>query len=322
MVTGMWLTARSTIGRGRSRTIAGGLPALALAAFLASCTSPVFAPGGSTPPSPPDEARPGDRIHQQAQDALVRWADAVRESGGASITFVGELTSQIGDWEAENGDNKAALIAGLVEPVTDLPTESPPRREVKWVDGTTIDVNVLSAEAAFEDLVAAGEGDCGKCAALRVTEANLATGLVETSRGPAEVPMWVYGVAGTNVRITRVAVDDSVTVTPPPWNAEDPPVGVRIDWAKGADDSRDVEVGFVGAPDDGSKPCGADYTADAVESEIAVVVIVEEHRNPTPGACLGVGAIRTADVRLESRLGDRVVLEVQQGLPVRFEPRS
>src|SRR5919107_5816193 len=107
MVTGMWLTARSTIRSGRSRTIAGSLPAVALAAFLASCTSPVFAPDGSAPPSPPDEPRPGDRIHQQAQDALVRWADAVRESGGASITFVGELTSQIGQWEAEHGDNKA-----------------------------------------------------------------------------------------------------------------------------------------------------------------------------------------------------------------------
>jgi hypothetical protein len=47
-----------------------------------------------------------------------------------------------------------------------------------------------------------------------------------------------------------------------------------------------------------------------------VVVIIEIHANPTPGACSAVGAIRTAKVTLAEPLGDRVVLEVQQGLPV------
>ena len=208
----------------------------------------------------------------------------------------------------------------MVAAVTDLPTDRPSRREFKWLDGTKVDVNVLSAAATLEALVAAGSGECPDCTPLRVTEATLATALVETSRGPAEAPTWVFGIAGTSVRVTRVAVDESITVFPPPWNADDPPIGLRIDWAKGADDSRDLEVGFVGAPNDGSKPCGVDYTAEAVESELAVVVIVKEARNPTPGACTSVGALRTAAVRLESRLGDRVVLEVQQGLPVAVQP--
>ena len=316
----MWLTARTRTGSGRSRTVAGTALAALLAISFAACASPVFAPGGSLEPSSSDAPRPRDRIHQQAQDALARWADAVRDSGGATITFVGELTSQIGNWEAENGENKVALLAGAVESMTDLQADNPGRREVKWLDDTKIDVNVMSAEATLQELIAGGTGECtDDCAPLRVTEANLATGLVETSRGPAEAPIWVYGVAGTSVRITRVAVDESVTVVPPAWNADDPPIGISIDSAMGASDSRDLQVAFVGAPDDGSKPCGADYTAEPVESELAVVVIVEEHRNPTPGACALVGAIRIAAFRLESRLGDRVVLEVRQGLPVSVE---
>jgi len=111
-------------------------------------------------------------------------------------------------------------------------------------------------------------------------------------------------------------VDESVTVDPPPWNANNPPQGIRIDSATGSADSKKLTVSFIGAPDGADKPCGADYTAEAVESELAVVVIVNEKRNPTPGACAAVGAIRTAKVTLEAVLGNRAVLEVQQGLPV------
>lgn len=314
----MWLTARTRTGIRPSLTVAG----IALVALLlAGCASPVFAPGGSSLPGSTNNPKPLDRVHQQAEDALVRWADAVRASGGASITFVGELTSQIGTWEVDAGENnKSALMAGMVTAVTDLSTDRPSRREFKWLDGTKVDVNVLSAAATLDALVATAGGECPDCTPLRVTEATLATALVDTSRGPAEAPTWVYGIAGTSVRVTRVAVDEGITVVPPPWNADDPPIGPGIEWAKGTEDSRDLEVGFVGAPEDGSKPCGADYTAEAVESELAVVVIVTERRNPTPGACALVGALRTAEVRLKSRLGDRVVLEVQQGLPVAVQP--
>jgi hypothetical protein len=289
---------------------------LAIALVSSACASPVLAPGGS---SAPGSARrePADRIHQQAHDALERWADAVRQSGGASITFVGELTSQIGTWEAAVGDNnKRALVAGLVQAVTTLSDDVPSRSKVKWLDGTTVEVNVRSAVASLDALVKAGGGECSDCRPLRVTEARLATGLVETSRGPAEAPVWVFTVDGTSVRVTRVAVDESITVVPPPWNANDPPVGVSIDSGVGSANSRKVKVSFVGAVKGADEPCGADYTAEAVESELAVVVIVVEERNPAAVACTAVGRTRTADVTLASKLGDRAVLEVRQGLPV------
>ena len=151
---------------------------------------------------------------------------------------------------------------------------------------------------------------------LRVTDAKQATGLVETSQGPAEAPLWVFTIEGTDVRVTRVAVDPSVTVVPPPYNADHPPEGVSIDLATGTPGSRKLTVSFIGAEKPGDAPCGADYTAEAVESDLAVVVIVIEHANPTATACRDVGKTRTATVTLADPLGERAVLEVRQGLPV------
>ena len=72
----------------------------------------------------------------------------------------------------------------------------------------------------------------------------------------------------------------------------------------------------MGAPFRADQPCGEDYTAEAVESDLAVVVIVMRHPHVTIGACTAVGAPRTATLKLAAPLGDRTVLEVQQGRPV------
>jgi hypothetical protein len=308
----MQATARS---RTRGARAAVGAACLSAVVLAAGCASPVVGPGGSDVPTASEA--PGDRIHEQARAALVRWADAVRESGGASITFVGELTSQIGDWEPENGGNKAALMAGAVEASKRLSTERPSRKEVNWLDGTKVEVGVVSAQAALDALIEGGaDNDCKGCVPLIVTEANLATALVETSHGPAEAPVWVFTIAGTSVRVTRVAVDESVTVKPPPWNADDPPIGISIDSAIGNPDSRKLTVSFTGAVNTAAKPCGADYEAEALESELAVVVIIHEMPNPAAGACEAVGKTRTAEVTLDAKLKERAVLEVKQGLPV------
>jgi hypothetical protein len=71
-----------------------------------------------------------------------------------------------------------------------------------------------------------------------------------------------------------------------------------------------LTVTVVGAPDPGDKPCGVDYTAEAVESDSAIVVIVYEHRNPLPAACSDVGAFRTAQVTLAKSLRNRVLIDL------------
>ena len=313
----MSATRTASMLRSRATTAPGWRPlllalvAVAAIAGVAACEGPAPAPVGANP-------SPGDRIHRQAQEALARWADAVGRSGGASITFAGEMTSQVGDWESSVGENnEAALLAGNVEAATPLPEDQPPRDEVRWLDGSKVHVSVLSAAAAFEDLVAAGDPTaCPDCRPLRITDAQLATTLIETSRGPANAPTWVFSIAGTSVTVTRIAVDESVTVVPPPWNADDPPVGVSIEGATGSEDSRTLQVSFTGAVKRQDEPCGADYTTEAVESALAVVVIVTEHRNAEPGGCDAIGRTRTAEVMLKDPLGERAVLEIKQGLPV------
>ena len=257
----------------------------------------------------------GSRLHEQAQAALDRWSTAVVAGGGSDFVPVGELVGQIGDWEDANGDNKAALMSGLVEAAVTLPGDTPPDGQIGWPDGTSESVALMPAAQALAAIHAAA-GACDGCTPLRVTGARLATASVRTSRGPATVPVWAFTVDGTAVQITRIAVANMVTVVPPPWDPNNAPVGLSIDAARGTVDGRDLQVTFVGAPGPASEGCGADYSAEAVESDTAIVVIVHEHSNPGAGACSLVGATRTASVTLASPLGKRAVLEIKEGLPV------
>lgn len=291
------------------------LAILAIAAVAVGCNGTL--PFGSMSDASATQA--ADRIHQQANDALARWADAVKKSGGATITFVGALTSQIGDWEsAVAGNDKVALQSGMLIAPTPLSDEVPSRGKVNWVGGSSVDVDVLSAAKALADLVADGGngGDCADCTPLIVTDASLATSLVQTSVGPANVPVWVFTIKDTAVRVTRVAVDPSVTVEPPPYNADNPPVGISIDAAYGKPDSRKLEVSFTG--------CATDqYAAEAAESDLAVVIIIDraEPQASLPSGCARlVGASRSLTVTLADPLGKRAVLEVRQGLPVPVNP--
>ncbi len=120
---------------------------------------------------------------------------------------------------------------------------------------------------------------------------------------------------GTAVKVTRVAIANPVVVAPDEggWG-----LGLAIDSASGTVDGSELTVAFVGAPNPGNMACGEDYTAEAVESELAVVVIVTRHPRVAPlgEACTAAGARRTATATLAAPLGDRVVLDLQQGTPV------
>jgi hypothetical protein len=260
------------------------------------------------------------REHQQAQAALDRWAAAVEAAGGQqAFVPVGELTGQIGDWELENGDNKAALYAGLLVPTEPLAGDAPGDREVRWDDGTSRTVGTISAAQALEELRAMATAECPECVPLQVTGARLSEATVQTSRGSATAPAWEFVLAGTRVVVTRIAVaaPDQITVTPPPWDSNDPPVGVSIESATGTVGGRQLTVAFTGPPQGADKPCGSDYATEAVESSTAAVVIVIEHANlPVGAACDLVGYRREATVELAAPLGDRTLLEVRQGLPV------
>ncbi len=280
----------------------------ALGVCLAGC-------GLSFGPGVDDSAK----LREQAQAALTRWAAAVAAAGGPSaFVQVGDRTLQLGDWEQSVGDNnKLAMFAGLVVSTIPLSGLTPSDGRVEWPDGSASTVALISPEQAFKELKSdAGGSACSGCQPLQIVKAELTSGPVSTSRGTAQAPIWMFSLQGTAVRLARVAVAMSVTVTPPAWDPNNPPIGLAINAASGSMTSRQLTVSFTGAPGPASEGCGADYTAEAVESGDAVVVIVIEHSNLTLGACSAVGATRTATVELAAPLGNRAVLEVQQGLPV------
>ena len=295
---------RMTCRLGRGGTIAG----LVVATLLSGCALLGQAGHGT------------DQERQQAQAALARWAAAV-EAGGGQQGFVpvGELTGQVGDWEAAVGDNhKMALMAGMVVASAPLPDDGTGEATIRWDDGTTKSTRTISATQALMELRAGATQACPECHPLQVTAARLSTATFQTSRGPASAPVWEFTLEGTSVTVTRIAVAraDATSVAPPVWDANNPPIGLSIESATGTVGGKQLSVSFTGAPGAGGEPCGADYTAEAVESATAVVVIVISHPNPFPGACTAVGARRTATADLAEPLGQRAVLEVQEGLPV------
>ena len=266
-----------------------------------------FTPGATDPPP----------AHQRAQAVLSAWADAVAKAGEhAAVTPVGELTGQIGDWEEAVGDNnKRALMAGMVAADSPLSEEAPPDGQVAWQDGTTTKVPLVSALGAIVAIESTTAAPCSDCAMLLVTDARLTSGPIQTTRGPATAPIWEFTLEGTAVKVTRVAIANPVVVAPDDggWG-----LGLAVDSARGSVSGTELTVAFVGAPDPGNKPCGEDYTAEAVESDLAVVVIVTRHPHVGlfPQGCSAVGARRTATATLATALGDRVVLDLQQGTPV------
>jgi hypothetical protein len=271
---------------------------------LAGC---VWAPGATDPAA----------ARQRAQTVLSAWAEAVAAAGErAAVTPVGELTGQIGDWEEAVGDNnKRALMAGMVASVNPVSEEAPPDGQVAWQDGTTTKVPLLSALEAIVAIESTTSAPCSDCAMLLVTEARLTSGPIQTTRGRATAPVWEFTLQGTAVKVTRVAIANPVVVAPDEVGSQ---LGLAIDSASGTVGGSELTVVFVGAPDPGNMPCGEDYAAEAVESDLAVVVIVTRHPHAAlfGQACSAVGARRTATATMAAPLGERVVLDLQQGTPV------
>jgi hypothetical protein len=201
------------------------------------------------------------RLHKQADAALARWAAAVEAGGGQQDFAPTEgMTGQVGDWEADVGDNnKPALMAGLVEAAIQLPDDVPPKAEIRWDDGTTKTVPTISAAQALRDLQDEPESPCSECHPLQVIGARLSTAKVQTSRGPATAPAWEFSLNGSKVLVTRIAVTagDGPAVNPPPWDASNPPTGLRIDSATATIGGLQLTVSFIGAPD--GRPVGAEH---------------------------------------------------------------
>jgi hypothetical protein len=281
----------------------------------------VLGVSGCTSAAPASSAQVAE-LHRQAQEALARWDAAVAAgAGGSGFILVGESTLFVGqDWGPNiDGDNaKRASYAGLFVVSNPLPSEAPPDGRIQWQDGTTHAVPVISAQQAFTDLKAAGVSPCPDCTPLQITGATLTTATFQSSRGPVQVPAWEFSLKDTDVKLDQVAVGGKFTAPPvrtpndqaSGQQAAQPWVGPAVQSATVDASGLTLTVTVIGAPDAGDKPCGADYTAEAIESDTGVVVIVHEHRNTLPAACTAVGAWRTAQVTLAKPFGNRTLIDL------------
>jgi hypothetical protein len=264
-----------------------------------------------------------DDAHRQAQDALARW-DSAAASGiaGSGFILVGEPTLMVGDdWgpNMDGGNAKMAWGAGLFTVADPLPSGAAQDATIKWQDGTTRTVPLISAGQALSDMKAAAGQPCPECTPLQITGAELTTATFQSNRGPVEAPAWEFSLQDTEVKLDQIAVESQIAAPAVPTpndqatgqQSSSPWVGPQVDSATVDASGMTLTVSFIGAPDKGDKPCGADYTAEAVESDAAIVVIVYEHRNPLPATCSAVGAYRTAQVALAKPLGNRTLIDLQ-----------
>lgn len=149
---------------------------------------------------------------------------------------------------------------------------------------------------------------CFGLAALLVACAWDASIGEQRQQAAAALDRWAAAVAASD--------GGDVKVDPPAWDSNDPPAGLVPDAVEVSADARSLLVEFTGSPDPLGEPCGADYSGEAVESELAVVIIIARYESVTFGACADIGAPRTVTIALASPLRDRAVLEVQTGTPL------
>ncbi len=286
-----------------------------VAVLIGGCTS---APGSNDANDPNNNSA---KLHQQAQTYLANFDKAVQQAGGlAAFVPVGEVTLFVGeDWGPDLDGNaaKIAFMGGDFTASIALPANTPADGEIRWQDGRVEKTAILSANAAFSQMTAKAS-ECTQCTtALVVTGATLTTVTFDTSRGPAQAPAWEFTLEHTPVKIARLAVaSKTITVPEVAWDPNNAPIGMPVHSAQITADDLTLTVNFVGAGAGADKPCGADYTAEAVEGTNGVVVIVYAHASGTPVACTLEGHPRSAQVKLSAPLGNRVVLEVQTGRPV------
>ncbi|MGK5681365.1 hypothetical protein [Actinoplanes sp. URMC 104] len=210
--------------------------------------------------------------------------------------------------------------AGRLEAGATLPLAPRETGTVVWRSGDPLTVRLLSASQALAQLQLTNQADCQGCPIVKVIGARLTTMRAMTTRGEATAPAWEYTLAGSKLRVTRVAFKGGspLRVDPPAGDPERIPEGAVAEsvHVRGTR----MTVKFTGPQRGADQPCGADYTAEAVESRNAVAVLIREQpytgEYPENYGCLAVGYARTATVTLAKPLGGRAVLEVQQGQPV------
>jgi hypothetical protein len=208
---------------------------------------------------------------------------------------------------------KDAFGSGHFKLAGTLPTGPLPGL-VRWADGTTLRLPLLTARAAFADL--ATQGPCGgpsACGQLTVTGAQPGAVTIHTSRGLASVPTWRFTVAGLGWTVSEVSVARDALVVLPGYGPI-PAAGQNTPGVSGltavSADGRTLTLRFLGSA------CDAAWGAYRYETNGTVVAGSWEKSAAGNSPCAAVGVPHTIHVTLAHPLGTRVILDVASGRPL------
>ncbi|MFG3697542.1 hypothetical protein ACGF5C_06410 [Micromonospora sp. NPDC047620] len=313
-----------------------GLPLLMI---VAGC-----APAGSEPVAPADSDSRRDAFTQRATEVAEAWRPAPAwKTGYVPVQDPTVLLGDPGFTEA----TRTAFQSGWYRDQVDLPADRPADGTIRFPDGT-LTVPLISAATAYGQLDQGDPPPCGgrpkgpagpngpgrpgpggptiepgpdgavsstpqtACVPLTVTAVKLGTAPVRTSRGEAQVPAWLFTVEELSAPVARVAVAPSaVTALPEPAApASQAPQGVV-----GAQDLRSVDGATltwrlgVGSCDTGITP---------LVQERDDVVVVGGGVTTATGQCIMMLKLEPVTATLKAPLGDRPVLDVLTGAPLRL----
>ena len=296
-----------------SRTAAVLVAALAVAA----CGSQRAAPSVTTHAMPPAAGQNGPAAFiTRARQVTALWersAAARAWQAGLVLLDASDLTPVPRDQGFSSQRAKDAFGSGHFRLAATLPAQ-PLAGVVRWADGTTLRLPLLTASAAFAELAA--QRPCGgpdACGQLTVTGAQPGAVTVPTSRGLARVPAWHFTVAGLGWQVSEVGVARSALVVLP-GHGPIPPAGRATPGVSAltaiSADGRTLTLGFSGSA------CDAAWGAYRYESSGTVVAGSWQRPSAVNTPCPAVGMPRTARVTLARPLGTRVVLDVASGLPL------
>jgi hypothetical protein len=294
-----------------SRTAVFLVAALAAAACGSQLAAPPVTP--HVTPSTAGQSGPAAFV-ARARQVTAQWdrSRAARAWRAGLVLMDASDLTPVPSKGFSTGPEKLAFMSGHFRLAGVLPAGPLPGM-VRWANGTTLRLPLLSARAAFAELAA--ERPCAvpnACGQLTVTGAEPGVVTVRTSRGPASVPAWRFTVAGLGWKVSEVAVARSAFVVLPGYGPI-PSAGRNTQGVSEltavSGNGRALRLIFFGGA------CDAAWGAYTYESG-STVVVGSWGRSSANGPCPAVGIGRTARVTLARPLGTRVVLDVASGLPL------
>ncbi|MDT0389375.1 hypothetical protein [Streptomyces dubilierae] len=270
---------------------------------------------GAAPPDPRAADRPDPVAAERARQVADAW-DGSRAAARwrAGYHPVAPAVRLPGSGPLLDDTGRRAYGTGNVDLRGTLPAAPGPNGRVTWPGRGSLTVPLLDAEDAYRALDRADSPG----PRLTVTGARLGEMTLDTSRGPATVPAWLFTLEGYDRPLARAAVRPSEEPASP-IEPLGPDVSTSTLAPLGgltgiAGDGRSVTVvAHHGSCDDGPV-----VTAHETDGSVVLSAAV---RGVHDGPCTSELRGRKVTVKLDRPAGDRVVLDAFTGRPVPYTGR-